>query len=461
MPIHLQQDAQILPQRDDNSTTSSIFRPIHYLGSKLRVVTQIQNIIESLAPEGSTICDIFSGSGTVSHYLASNYNVIANDIQEYSRVINSGLLCSELNDEKIAKLQEIIPKAKSSQIYDSLTSIFSNLVFLEKESIQLAENGNPFPLCDLIEHGSIICSELSKPSRNKLSEELFNCHTKISNNPLALHHSLISTYFGGVYFSYTQAIQFDAIKSQIKLLPLELQDLGNTVILNVMSELVNTVGKQFAQPLRPRDKNGEPKKNLYKTIKKDREKDVFSYYESALTLALKNIKYRKGNKSIKGDFKDISIHYKNDISVIYADPPYTRDHYSRFYHVLETCCLYDFPKISMAKKNGLIIPSRGIYREDRHQSPFCIRSQAKTAFHSLFELSNHYQASLLISYSPFENDSGSHPRVLSIDDIADIGKNFSKKIDIISAGELKHSKLNRSDLHLPATSLAETFIIVR
>ena len=35
--------------------------------------------------------------------------------------------------------------------------------------------------------------------------------------------------------------------------------------------------------------------------------------------------------------------------IVYADPPYTRDHYSRFYHVLETISLFDSPIVSKTK----------------------------------------------------------------------------------------------------------------
>ena len=34
---------------------------------------------------------------------------------------------------------------------------------------------------------------------------------------------------------------------------------------------------------------------------------------------------------------------------VYADPPYTRDHYSRFYHVLETLALRDDPRFRLTR----------------------------------------------------------------------------------------------------------------
>ena len=70
---------------------------------------------------------------------------------------------------------------------------------------------------------------------------------------------------------------------------------------------------------------------------------------------------------------------------MYADPPYTRDHYSRYYHVLETMSLRDNPEVSMTmiRAGGSPRVSRGVYRADRYQSPFCIKSQAAGAFEEL------------------------------------------------------------------------------
>ncbi len=69
-----------------------ITRPIHYLGSKLRLVDSIIKVIDELDPSMGPVCDLFSGSGTVSGFLSITRDVTAIDIQEYSRVICSALL---------------------------------------------------------------------------------------------------------------------------------------------------------------------------------------------------------------------------------------------------------------------------------------------------------------------------------------------------------------------------------
>ena len=49
------------------------------------------------------------------------------------------------------------------------------------------------------------------------------------------------------------------------------------------------------------------------------------------------------------DFRQALQNLDDDVRVIYADPPYTRDHYSRFYHGLETLSLRDYQRFQKLK----------------------------------------------------------------------------------------------------------------
>ncbi len=59
----------------------------------------------------------------------------------------------------------------------------------------------------------------------------------------------------------------------------------------------------------------------------------------------------------------------DDIDVVYADPPYTADNYSRFYHVLEVLTRYDYPELQVSR--GKTTKGRYPVIGVRHQSPFC------------------------------------------------------------------------------------------
>lgn len=154
MSVDLYKEDLMLTQTDSGDTASDVFRPIHYLGSKLRVLEQIERLTTEICGTG-TVCDLFSGSGTVSHYLAKKRDVVCNDVQEYSKTINSGLLCSRLDEHDIQTLLRITERAKNSEVFNELSDAMSGLISYEKDSINAAENGSPEALCELIEFGSI------------------------------------------------------------------------------------------------------------------------------------------------------------------------------------------------------------------------------------------------------------------------------------------------------------------
>ena len=68
------------------------FRTIHYLGSKLRVLEFIKKVVDEIDPECNGICDLFSGTGSVSQYFSNDRKVVSVDIQNYSNIICSALL---------------------------------------------------------------------------------------------------------------------------------------------------------------------------------------------------------------------------------------------------------------------------------------------------------------------------------------------------------------------------------
>ena len=159
------------------------------------------------------------------------------------------------------------------------------------------------------------------------------------------------------------------------------------------------------------------------------------------------------------DFLQCLNELPDKINVIYADPPYTREHYSRYYHVLETIVLRDRPTISKTKINGIEQFSRGIYREERFQSDFCIRSKAPKVFDTMFDVAASHGKSLLLSYSPYDETKQTHPRVVTMKQLTDLAGKHFRNIDTSSAGHFTHNKLNSKEHNLEASDNAEVLII--
>jgi adenine-specific DNA methylase len=450
---------QLVLPFESSSHFQKAFRPIHYLGSKLRLVDFIRRTVDSVDSTGGCVCDLFSGSGTVSKYLSNIRPVISVDIQEYARVLSSALLNPP---HKSYRFDNFVNLCKKSERLDKLYWAINPLIIYESICIRRALEGTPLSLCELIENGSIIGFE--RGFGKQCSPDLLKIIKKVGSRLSELKFSqgpeaLIVRYYGGLYFSYEQALQLDALLESISKTPKEIRDTLLAVTLSTASDIVNTIGKQFAQPIRPRKSDGSPKKYIGQRVHRDRSTDVFSVFEEWLERYIAQPITKYPHKVYKMDYLDALDLIDEEVKVVYADPPYTRDHYSRFYHVLETICLRDNPEISTTFINRKTNISRGIYRQNRHQSSFCIKSKAVSAFEGLFKKVRELESSLVLSYSPFNKNERARPRLLTIDRLEKIAKKYYKKAKIVSIKNFSHNKLNCLDKNFNISYDSELLIV--
>lgn len=445
-----------------NNEDIEIVRPIHYLGSKLRMLDAVRNAVDMVEPTGGTICDLFSGSGTVSKYFVNYRNVISSDIQMYS-----GILCeAEMSGlSERFNVDDFVDEIFNGKHYKFLKNVFGDLLAYERESIKAAKKGSINNLFEIIEKGSIYIYE--KGEIIDRSKELDSHLEQLSRNIKEEHLEedvdiMITKYYGGLYFSYEQAVDLDCIEHYVFLYDGVKKTKMLAALLSTTSEIVNTVGKQFAQPLKVRNPQGTYKQSLLKKIIDDRALDVISIYKKWLKHYMNINSPKYGFDIICDDYANALKALKNtDVKVIYADPPYTRYHYSRYYHVLETICLRDNPGITTTFPNGAGGISRAIYREGRHQSPFCIKSKAEEAFEKLFEGISELNIPLVLSYSPFDSSQAVTPRLQTIDQLIEKAEMYFSNVTTMSPGEFTHSKLNSTDKNFDANHEAELLILCR
>jgi adenine-specific DNA methylase len=424
-------------------------RPIHYLGSKLRMVDHITEVIDLIDHSFGPVCDLFAGSGTVSLALSQKRSVTAIDIQEYSKIICSAIL----NPIKLAsyEIESFLNQTINGDFNSRLRQAIQPIEEYEQWCRELAIDGDLEPLCNFLEYGSMVefINGGVRADFALLRSALTQTYNRLQQDNLLYGASSLATqYFGGIYFSYRQAAQIDVLLGAIRKLQGSFHDVTMAALLSTVSEIVNTVGKQFAQPLRPRLSDGTPKTNLVNLVERDRSTNVFSVFDCWLRKYASIHKTEFAHQVIRDDYIAALNTLKHDVKVVYADPPYTRDHYSRYYHVLETLALGDSPELSTVAFGGIRKLSRGYYRKDRHQSPFCIKSKAPSAFESLFKSVRALDVPLLISYSPYKIDSSARPRVVTIDIIESLARKSFRSFSIISGAGLIHSKLGSSKITL-------------
>ena len=167
-----------------------------------------------------------------------------------------------------------------------------------------------------------------------------------------------------------------------------------SMIVYVLENTVTSVGDHFAQPQQFKISN---EARLQREIKKILSKKTVSVFKIMDEIqdqlrSLKPTKYSDRNKVFCCDYCELfddKAKALSNVETIYIDPPYTNAHYSRFYHILETLVLYDYPGIEYF----------GRYRSDRYQSPFCIRSEAFDEFSKMISLCSKSKKKLFISYS--------------------------------------------------------------
>lgn len=432
------------------------FRPIYYLGCKTTIADAIKNAINDVDPTRGPLLDLFSGTGAVATSIADSRYVATVDVQEYSRVLCSAQLNPPgLTTSFVDKFMDCIAHGKAISL---LSWCLQPLIDFEQHSIDSALKGNLEGLIELLESPPLVAYENCEAvySDSYLGEAAQIAVSRLMSEGLSgTALSTVCRNFAGIYFSFEQAIALDAVLSMAADSDSSIQDTLKASALSTASTLVNTIGKQFAQPIQPRNRAGVIKSGLARRVYRDRSIDALTTQKIWLEKYTRLPVRKAESKILRLDYIDALERFGETFSVVYADPPYTRDHYSRFYHVLETMCLRDNPKISKVTKNGKTVISRGVYREDRHQSPFCIRSSAPKAFDTLFSSARKYDLPLVLSYSPHEDGDGTHPRAMSMEQLVSIANQYYNKVEICSIEGTIHNKLNRNGLALKTREHAE------
>jgi hypothetical protein len=381
---------------------------------------------------------------------------VAADIQEYARLLASALLAGPAVDEREAAL--LLERAEEHALA-LRTPALQELIGHERRAVVEATGGDVEGLASIAEAGSILRAQREGPPAC-LGEAGDHLAAAAAELP-ADHTTVLTRYYGGVYFSYEQALWLDALATAARELGGPARDVALGAVMSVASDVVSSVGNHFAQPMRTRGADGRPKRPAVRAVARRRAMAVEALFRAWLERYAALPDPGHDAIAVRGDFRDVLADPPAEIGVVYADPPYTRDHYSRYYHVLETIAIGDAPDVSQMRLGSRSMISRGLYRDERHQSPFCIKSQAPGAFAALFAGARSLDAPLVLSYSPYGEGSASRPRLMTVEDIVALAREHYADVDVASAGRLAHSKLNASRLNFDVVYDAELLITCR
>lgn len=439
---------KLIPSALSAVASEGAFRPIHYLGSKLRLANEISRAVDSLTTSQGAVCDLFAGTGTVSQALIRTRPVIAVDVQEYSRVLCEALLNYVPSPDGMHS--EFLTRAAEIADGGAVGRALQPLLDFEAEAQDLALLGRVDKFVSLVQEGSLTRFALESHATGdpdldnalRATLELLRARRMLDDPD-----STVSRYFGGIYFSFRQAVELDALLSVANTAPAFHRTRLLASVLGAASDVVSSVGKHFAQPMQLLNKRGEQKQHLIAQAQQDR--DLSPLEAAGRWLERYDRLEPQPNKARvnRADYREALAGLRGEVAAVYADPPYTRDHYSRFYHVLETMCLRDNPEVSTVRVRGATRLSRGMYRLERHQSPFSIIGSARHAFSALFDGVRSLDVPLLLSYSPNEAAAGGRARVLGLETIEALAQEHFSEVRFLNVQPHSHNKFNSRELN--------------
>ena len=169
------------------------------------------------------------------------------------------------------------------------------------------------------------------------------------SDPTLYPYCLFTAYFANVYFGVRQAIEIDSLRYAAEQLSERVERdwvLGALVV--AASSQATTYASHFAQPaVGVRDLDGLSLNRLSQILEKRSRSIYHEFSVRLLNLSHQSERLPRSIESVAGPWQNALESFarcrpKGPVAV-YLDAPYTREEYSRYYHVLETLITYRYP----------------------------------------------------------------------------------------------------------------------
>lgn len=350
---------------------------IRYMGNKHALAQDVVRMAAA-APTEAPLVDVFCGMGSIGQAFSTvNRPVWGNDIQEYAALAGRCTLSSDQPPLTKSAMRTTI-RSGYDRNRRALRRRFAADLAQEAKVLLEGDHAGYRRLRDRWQHAannSAIAAEVRQEATAR-------------SGP----HRLATLTYAWGYFGLAQAVELDSLRFALDEAKAEGRmsadefEWGVLAVLETASAVAASSG-HFAQYLR-----GETVKGFAR-VRRQRARPVWSTFLSttAKQEPVGTRAWRRQNQIFCGDALAVWSELdrlRPKSAVVYADPPYSKDHYSRFYHVLESLVLYDYPTVAGA----------GRYREHRFATPFSIKSLAPDAFSRLFRQIAEREWTIILSY---------------------------------------------------------------
>lgn len=387
---------------------------VNYQGSKKNLLEFIHSSLTDYVTEDDVILDIFSGTASVAYSYKRTNTVYTNDAEQYATIIAEALLSANF-DNSVVQLVENEYKA-----YQYPTSRYKKWIEEEEKVLQ---SGNAKKIISFYESIPTIWVDGKK-------------YFKTKNE-----YSLFVKYYSTSYFGVRQAKDIDAIKRAIDIHGAENKSTLLACLFYAMKECVFSKDGHMAQPL-------DMEKSLSRLIRL-RSKNIFDLFMLKISEFNSDgfVKGKGNNKTFNYNFEELLENEKeiSNVSVIYADPPYTDMQYSRYYHLLNTVVQYDYPNTTI--NNGQA--TKGLYLENRFQSQLSKKSTCLDSMEILIKYAKDHHITLVISFAyPQDTEKQKTDRyVMDIEDLISKCKEYYPADNVhVLTQNYEHSNNRNSEM---------------
>jgi hypothetical protein len=399
------------------------------MGVKSRVLPGfLDEVLDAEAPPGSTVVDLMTGTGVVAAYCARGRRVFANDAADYSLAIarsfivhrpesRDGFLRSldfdrdlgAIRARNLAALEAAYeaPLAREDEILDRYRAGERGARWCRDYRHFLAEPGSL--------HGAPAVGPgkrgLYSGAAALIAEDAI---LRRRADPAVEPACLTTAYYANVYFGLRQALVIDSLRAAVLALP-ERGPHAEEKRAHYLSALLHAASlatsgtSHFAQP-RHLDKDSELEAMARRRL--IAVEDLCREFSGQIAAFVAATPFVPGNSCFRGDYRGFieepgedhvgggrpRFRFPADPDLIYLDPPYTQDNYSRFYHVLDVLARYDYPPLERNARGEVL---RGRYPDiaRRFQSGFTRRACVEGEFRRVIAAAAGAGARLVISYA--------------------------------------------------------------
>jgi adenine-specific DNA-methyltransferase len=340
------------------------------MGTKRDQALFLAETIAAAYPEAIVI-DAFSGTCAVAQALCPSHVVWANDIHNFAGIVARAVLTNPLPKPTLQEATSELKKPFRKNRDDLLAMLHQELKLEERALVAALDADDWVPMSQL--HGR---SEGLAP----FSPDKYRSH------PTLTPYALFTILYRHTYFGLRQCIELDSLRYAIDCARSDHRAFYMWALFRTASHCAAAPG-HFAQYLTPRDTSNT------KLIAKYRSRGVWSRFVSeyrSLSIPPRHSRERNAVFTESASFFVSGLPALLDGSqgVVYADPPYSRAQYSRYYHLLETLALYDYP----------LVQYKGRYRDGRFNTDFSRAGRVEGAMDDFVSRAAAASLPLFLSY---------------------------------------------------------------